>query len=81
MLVENCKYDLNATIELQQKPKNITLTVFSNVLDKFFETNVIHTYKNNKEDLEGKILTLKNIDFKFNKKKVIISLNTQNKEQ
>ena len=81
MLVENCKYDLNATIELQQKLKNITLTVFSNVSDKFFETNVIHTYKDNKEHLEDKILTLKNIDFKFNKKKVIISLNTQNKEQ
>ena len=78
--MENCKYDLNATFELQQKPKNITLTVFSNVLDKFFETNVVHTYKDNKKDLADKILTLKNTDFKFNKK-VIISFNTHNKEQ
>ena len=56
MSEESCKYDLNATIELHQKPNNITLTVFSNVLDKFFETNVVHTYKDNKEDLEDKIL-------------------------
>ena len=81
MLVSNCNCDINANIEIEHVPKNITLTVFSNVLTKFFKEDVPTRYKNDKEALEDKILMMNNVDIKYNKKRVITSITTHPQDQ
>ena len=78
MVIEDCLHELNVEIDVKSEPKDLTLTIFSNVLDKLFEEDVITAYKDSKEILKDKILFLKNIDLIYNSKKIVTSITYNN---
>ena len=74
MLLSKRECGLSAELPLTKDSKNLTLTVFSNVLDEFFHANVRHLYKDDMDSLIEKFLQLGNTDFSYNAKKIVTKI-------
>ena len=74
MLLSKCECGPSAELQLTKDSKNLTFSVFSNVLDEFFHANVRHLYKDDMDSLTEKLLQLDNTDFSYNAKKIVTKM-------
>ena len=74
MLLSKCQCGLTVNIQLNNGEKDITLTLFPKVLDKFLEEDTVTLYQQNPEVLEEKLLLLEKVDFTYTSNKVVTKL-------
>ena len=74
MLLSKCQCGLTVNIQLSNGEKDITLTLFPKVLDKFLEEDSVTLYQQNPEVLEEKLLLLEKVDITYTSNKVVTKL-------
>ena len=74
MLFSKCLCGLTCQLEVANTPKPLTFTIFPETLSRFFDEAVIQPYKDSISILETKILTMDNVDFQYNTKKITTNI-------
>ena len=80
-LLETAKCSFNGEIQFEHNDSEISLTIFEEVLGKYFGEDIIAKYKDNTKQLRLKILKMKNIQVKHTVKRVITSITDIGDEQ
>lgn len=73
MLAEKCPLTINCVIEVEADAVEKTLTAFEDEMSSILEVDV-QEYANKIEELEIKLLALQKVDFKYNNKNIITSM-------
>ena len=80
-LLETAKCNFNGEIQFEHNDSEISLTIFEEVLEKYFGEDIIAKYKDNTKQLRLKILKMKNIQVNYTVKRVITSITDIGEEQ
>ena len=78
--VSKCPCSLNCTIDVEKDECTTTLTTFKDVLSTFFEEDIVQKYKGDPAVLEDTLLELEKIDFSYNTREIITSMNRHKEE-